>query len=557
MLAFNILICFAIKAQVPSANFTVSPNPVCSGATNSVQITDLSTNNPGSWSYTIAGLGPGPGAITSTVQNPSLSFNGPGIYTITLISGNGAGQSSPVSYTILVLPSPNAQLTPQARTTCTNGNPITLTITSGGPAAGSLTYNWSTSASTSSISVTPSVTTIYSCVVTSTNGCSIVRTSTITVAPTTVTITSNPVNICPGTSSTLIATESDPAPFTYSWSTGATTRAVPTSTPGVYTVTVTNGSGCTATQTFSLGTSNTLSLTATALPTVVCAGNTGTLHVTGATSYSWSTGATAANATVSAVPGIIYTVTGAAGTCTGVTTITLNVNSPPTVTISASGASICAGTSVALNAFGATTYTWLPATVSSSLIVSPSVNTTYTVRGNNPGCANVSATTQIVVSPEPTLSASSSSTSICAGEIAALAVSGANTYTWSTGSQSSVMIITPTVTTTYTVTGMSSANCSATTSVVQTVNACTGINTLHLDDTSLVLYPNPCSGSFSIRSAGDMEITLFDAFGKVINRYALNDTTAHQALVSDLAEGIYFVSGKNSTGLVVQKVIVR
>ncbi len=542
-------------AQVPLADFTISPNPVCSGSLNVVQVTDNSSNSPTSWSYTITGGGPN--STMNTAQNPALSFNMPGTYSITLVATNGSGPSLPVTHTLLVLASPNGIINPGSQTTCLGGNPITMSVLTGGPGGTSLTFSWSTGATTSSISVSPSVTTTYSCIITSTNGCLTERTATVAIGQPTISIVSNPVNICPGSASTITATGTTPGPFTYSWSTGATTRTISTTTTGIYTVTVTNGNGCTATQTYSIGTSTTLSLTASSTPSILCAGNTATLHVTGGSTYSWSAGAATQNSSVNPVANTVYTVTGQIGTCTGTTTIALNVNVTPTIIASSNSPTLCLGNFVILNASGATTYTWLPSTVSQSTSVSPSVNTTYTVRGNNPGCPNRFATISISVSPNPVMTVTSSSSMVCTGEVVALAASGAVNYTWTgTTGNTGIVLVTPTATTIYTVTGSNSSNCTAMVSVTQNVNACLGINKEQAENLSLFVFPNPSGGDVIIQSVSTINVSVISQSGQLINTFSLDEINGRSQNVSDLADGLYFITGQNKNGLVRQKIVI-
>jgi gliding motility-associated-like protein len=77
----------------------------------------------------------------------------------------------------------------------------------------------------------------------------------------------------------------------------------------------------------------------------------------------------------------------------------------------------------------------------------------------------------VTVNPLPTVTATASPTSICNGETSVLTASGASTYSWShslgTGGSKTV---TPSATTTYTVTGTSAAGCIGTTTVNVMVN---------------------------------------------------------------------------------------
>ena len=78
-------------------------------------------------------------------------------------------------------------------------------------------------------------------------------------------------------------------PLVYSWSTGATISHVTATQPGTYTVTVTNGKGCSASAsanvTYSNGVNNTVSFTP---PTTVCEGKPATFTNTSSATNNWT-----------------------------------------------------------------------------------------------------------------------------------------------------------------------------------------------------------------------------------------------------------------------------
>ena len=94
----------------------------------------------------------------------------------------------------------------------------------------------------------------------------------------------------------------------------------------------------------------------------------------------------------------------------------------PAVAISASATSLCSGTpgSITLNATGAATYSWSPATgldvtTGSSVIATPTVTTNYVVSGTDAsGCLNVSSQT-ITVNPAVVIDTTVSVPTICPG----------------------------------------------------------------------------------------------------------------------------------------------
>ena len=144
--------------------------------------------------------------------------------------------------------------------------------------------------------------------------------------------------------------------------------------------------------------------------------------------------------------------------------------SAPSISATATPSSICLGASSTLNATGGNTYTWSNGMTGSSITVTPSITTTYTVTATSgPGCSGT-ATVSVTVNPLPSVSATASPAAICNGATSVLTASGANTYSWNTGGNTSSITVTPSSTTTYTVTGTNTAGCTGTATVSVTVN---------------------------------------------------------------------------------------
>ncbi|MBC7628928.1 T9SS type A sorting domain-containing protein, partial [Ferruginibacter sp.] len=99
--------------------------------------------------------------------------------------------------------------------------------------------------------------------------------------------------------------------------------------------------------------------------------------------------------------------------------------------------------------------------------VTPTVTTNYTVTGGNGICSNTK-TTSVNVNSLPIVTATSAT--ICAGQTATLTAGGATSYTWNTSATTTVIAVTPTVTTNYTVTG-GNGICSNTKTTSVNVNA--------------------------------------------------------------------------------------
>jgi gliding motility-associated-like protein len=288
---------------------------------------------------------------------------------------------------------------------------------------------------------------------------------TVTVAPVP-TLTVNSPTICAGASTTLNAAGG----VSYTWSpatglsgtSGASVTANPAATT-TYTLTGANAGGCTSSVTLVVTVNPGLTLNANS-PTT-CPGNTVALTATGATTYTWSPGATLSatnGATVNAFPAstTVYTITGTTGTCTGTTTSTVTIGGflSPTV----NSPSYCPGGSAVLTAAGGTTYTWSPAgglsgTSGASVTASPATTTTYTINAASGGCTG-SVTAVVTVNPLPPVTATGNTICNGAGPVN-ITGGGAVTYTWDSGSTANPQSVNPAATTNYTVTGTDANGC--------------------------------------------------------------------------------------------------
>jgi Peptidase M60, enhancin and enhancin-like/N-terminal domain of M60-like peptidases/Secretion system C-terminal sorting domain len=185
----------------------------------------------------------------------------------------------------------------------------------------------------------------------------------------------------------------------------------------------------------------------------ICPGQSATLTASGAMYYQWSNGETGNTITVSPNATTTYTVIGkTAGFSAAPVSAEVTVNPIPDVSVN--NTSICAGQSATLTASGAETYAWSNGESSASIIVSPTETTTFTVIGTTAGCAAAPLTAEVTVNPVPEVSVGNAI--ICAGQSATLTASGAETYAWSNGESSASIIVSPTETTTFTVTGTTS-----------------------------------------------------------------------------------------------------
>ncbi len=233
---------------------------------------------------------------------------------------------------------------------------------------------------------------------------------------------------CWGSSSTLSVNATGPhAPYIYSWSNGQAGNTATNLFAGQYTVTITDSKGCTKTDTTSL--TQPLQLLASIVKQdVICSGeNDGTVTVipsggVTAYSYSWSHSALINMQTATNLIAGTYSVqiTDMNG-CTVLSGITITEPPPIIVNIVSPTTAICENQNdtlqtIAVGGNGAPyNYLWNPGTLTtSSIIVSPTVTTVYTVmvRDVN-GCPSDTQTLTLTVYPLPEVVFSASDTEGC------------------------------------------------------------------------------------------------------------------------------------------------
>lgn len=425
----------------------------------------------------------------------------------------------------------------------------TTTITYNG--TGFTSYTWTAGPTTNSIAVSPTTTTNYTVTAsTSTSQCKypyIVTVSVSSVPSTTLTTSSN--SICSGNTVTLTASGAT----TYSWSNSSTSTVI-TISPSVttnYTVIGYNNI-CTDTKTITIGVTPTPTVFISSTNYTLCSGNTASLLASGATTYSWVNGPTTASFAVTPTAVTIYTVIGTSSLCSASSTLSIGYIVTPSISISASLGTICPSGSTTLSIIGsASTYSWNTGPTNTSIVVSPTTTTTYTAAGFNSICYGL-ATTTIIVSNNITVLASASSQSICSGESVTLTANGASSYTWDTGPNTSTIVVSPTVTTTYSVSGVN-GTCSGTANVIVIVNSCTGIQEIN-NGITYSIYPNPTSERVTIAIMNGAKLIITDMIGKLISEIELKEG-ANSVNIGELSNGVYYFNIKQNGNSITKKII--
>jgi len=107
----------------------------------------------------------------------------------------------------------------------------------------------------------------------------------------------------------------------------------------------------------------------------------------------------------------------------------------------------------------------------------------------------------------------------------------------------------------FTVTGTDANGCVNTGTVQVKISGCVGLDELSKSDLFSV-YPNPNNGEFMIKTTSDLKLNLVNELGQVIRIIDLSGANHYKVLLTDLARGIYFISGQKDNVKIYQKVIV-
>jgi hypothetical protein len=389
-----------------------------------------------------------------------------GPYSVTVTSANGCV----VSATTTVQSDGNVPTVSVNSLTLTCAQPVgTLTATVSD--AINPTYLWSTGETTASISATAGG--AYSVTVTGGNGCMAMATTTVQSDTAIPTVTVNSLTLtCGQPSGTLTAQSGNATNPTYLWSTGETSQTITVAAAGPYSVTVTGENGCEAAASSTVQSDGTVPTVSVNNVVLTCAQTSGILSATVGSAvnpvYRWSTGETTTSISVSAAGPYSVTVTSSNGCFATITTTVQSDTDAPAVTI-AGNTTLCQGEVTSLTATGGDTYVWSTGDVTNPIFVATSG--TYSVTATNAnGCTSTTVVT-VQVNPIPVLTLSS--VPVCDGQLASLTASaGFDRYVFSTGltQVGTTNVATATVSGTYSVTGITSAGCSATATGTATVN---------------------------------------------------------------------------------------
>lgn len=235
---------------------------------------------------------------------------------------------------------------------------------------------------------------------------------------------------------------------------------------GEYAVTVTDVNGKSTSKTFTVVIENAPIVDFESEGIEICLGEMITLNPivsgVGGYTYLWDTGQTSETIDVTPSFNTIYfvTVTDTNG-CFSSNSITVTLKPIPTTPSITGDLILCIGESTTLIASSGSSYLWSSGETTQSITVNPTANTIYSVTVYDAiGCSAANSIT-VTVNPLPTTSITGDLT-LCVGESTTLTASGGINYLWQAGQTSQSITVSPTETTTYTVTVTDANYCIAT-----------------------------------------------------------------------------------------------
>jgi gliding motility-associated-like protein len=459
-------------------SFSITAPPAITATTASTPAT--CGNNNGSASVSASG-GTGvltyawaPSGGTAATENNIAGGN----YTCTVTDANGCT----AAYTVNVPSSggPVTSVQSSGDVTCFGGNDGTGTISASG--SGPFAYSWAPSGGNAATASNLTAQ-VYTVTVTDNNNCTSTQTVSITEPPAIAPAISAFTDATCGNndgSATATATGGTGA-FTYAWApSGGNAATANNLAAGIYSVTVTDANGCTATTTVSIANTGAPSVSTQSLLNVSCFGLTdgnATVAASGSGPFTYSWAPSGGNAaTASNLGQGVYTVTVTDnGGCTALHTITITEPAQITGTITTVDATCGNSNGTAsvtpTGGTGPYTYLWSNSQTAQQLTGLPAGPYTVTITDAN-GCTSTAAA-NINNNGAPAIQVSAQSNPTCfngtngTAQITASGGAGPYTYNWApsggTGSSASGLGAG-----TYTVTVTGSDGCTQTQTIALT-----------------------------------------------------------------------------------------
>ena len=401
------------------------------GSTGSVNMTPTGGTAPYTYVWT------GGSTAQSAIGVPA------GTYTVVVTDANGC--TTTISATITQPQAPLSLATTQVNVLCFGNSTGSIDLSPSGGTPG-YTYAWSNNSTIQD--PLNLIAGTYTVVVTDANGCIDTTSVIITQPQSGLSLSSTQVNVlCFGnnTGAINLTVAGGTAPYTYAWSNNTTAQDPSNLIAGVYTVTVTDANGCTATLSITITQPATAVSISTTVQNILCLNGTGSVNSTSAGgvspyTYSWSNQATTQNITNLQAGNYTVTVTDANGcTANAVGVVAITLSTVPVQINNSTGTNVltCTTPAISLQATGGVTYTWTGGQTPNAANNVITIPGSYTVNMIDPNGCPVSQSiviTQNITPPTSGITNSTGSIIIdCNAPAINLLATGGGTYQWNNG----------------------------------------------------------------------------------------------------------------------------
>jgi PKD repeat protein len=434
------------EGKVLGLNYTANTTNVC--INTPVTYTPSIANSCDTSGYKFKWVFTGGTPATSTLPSPSVTYAAAGSYSVKLIVTTICKKDSVINSNYITVTPCTVNATATGATICQNScATITAAGSNGNPP---YTYSWNNGAASQSTNVCPFTTTTYTVKVTDASGATVIVTPLVTVkTPMVITVTTTNIN-CSIQGQASVSITSGAAPYTYRWSNGEKTDVISSIAEGGYTITVTDGNGCTGTKSVIITNNSPASAAFTFNP--ACVGQPVTFTNTGSTgAYLWRiTPVSPANISgnsanlsytfLTAGTYSVYHLVVTAG-CSVTVISNITINACGGVTAAATGATICPGSCTVVTSSGSNgtspyTYSWSNGSSVSTINSCPPSTTTYTVQITDAIGASATTTATVIVNPPINVSITTNQVSCnSVNNGSAIATAGGGTspfaYVWS------------------------------------------------------------------------------------------------------------------------------